>query len=520
MSDEREFETLLSELAAAHASIEDEQREAFVARQRRLGKLTARERINALLDSSSFREMGPLALGTSGAPRNEAPGDGMVLGLGAIDGRGVGVVANDFTALGGSKGVTGKSKAARLANFCIESGIPLIRLSDSGGQRVQEGLTSRNFVGGSDDVQTLVDASGWIPQVSAILGPGFAGPAIFAALNDFVVGVRGIGSMGVAGPPIVKAAQGLDIDKAELGDLDMHAEEAGNLDLVVDTEAEALAAIRAFLSYLPSNASEPLPFTQCSDPADRRDDTLLEIVSTDPKRAYDVRDVVAAIADRDSVFELRPARAQNIVTAFARMDGRPVGFVANQPMHQAGSLDVPAVEKTSHFVSMCDAFGLPLIYLIDTPGFQVGPDAERTGLARRCANMAFELARATVPRISIVMRKAFGFAYVAMNGGRSFGAELSLAWPTAQIAAMSVEGAVDAAYSHLYRDAADPKAKRLEIISELKMQTGWEPAAESFGIDDVIDPRDTRLRIIETLSICAPRRRASLPPKLHPITPV
>jgi len=519
LSDEPEFSALLAELAAAHASIEDGQREKFVARQHRHGKLTARERIDALLDDSSFREMGPLALGTSGASRNEAPGDGMILGLGAIDGRGVGVVANDFTALGGSKGITGKDKAARLTKFCIESGIPLIRLADSGGQRVQEGLTSRHFVAGSDDTQTLVDASGWIPQVSAILGPGFAGPAIFASLNDFVVGVRGIGSMGVAGPPIVKAGLGVDIDKSVLGDLDMHAE-AGNLDLVVATEDEAMAAIRAFLSYLPSNAAEPLPVTACSDPADRREDDLLKIVPTDHRRAYDVRDVIAAIADRESLFEIRPARAANMVTAFARMDGRPVGFIANQPMHLAGSLDVPAVEKASHFVSMCDAFGLPLIYLIDTPGFQVGLDAEQTGLARRAGNMAFELGRATVPRISIVMRKAFGFAYVAMNGGRSFGAELTLAWPTAQIAAMSVEGAVDAAYAPQYKDAEDPEAKRAEIIAELKKQTGWEPAAEGFGIDDVIDPRDTRLRIIETLSICAPRRRTSLPPKRHPITPV
>jgi propionyl-CoA carboxylase beta chain len=259
---------------------------------------------------------------------------------------------------------------------------------------------------------------------------------------------------------------------------------------------------------------------ETDDPPDRAEEELLHVVPTNRRKSYDVRRVVELVADRESVFDLKPTFARNVVTALARLAGRAVGFVANQPLHIAGMLDADACEKAAHFVALCDAFGLPLVYLIDIPGFAIGPAAERTTLGRRSAKLLFELGHATVPRASVVLRKGYGFGYFAMCGGRSFGADLCVAWPSAEICAMSVEGAVDVAYRRDYEAAADPEAKRAELIATFRAQLGAVRGAEHFGIDDVIDPRHTRSLLIRTFSRCAPRREAHLPRKHRAIPPI
>ncbi len=497
-------------LQAAREALGDAARAQAVARQRAAGKLTARERIALLADAGSFQEIGAFIepkRDTFDTGDLQAPADGVVTGYARIDGRPVCLASFDYTVLGGSNGRVGGHKLEKLADQALEHGLPFVMLLDGGGHRIQEGLDSRHFAEGFPFFTTMVQLSGWVPVVAAIMGPGFAGPSNFAGLADFVVMVRGTSTMGIAGPALVKAGTGEIVDKDELGGAQAQADRYGIADLAADSDAQALAAIRGYLSYLPANAGEPAPVRACDDPAQRRDESLLAAVPGNSRRAYDVRKVVAAIVDRDSVFEIKPTYAKNLVTCFARLDGRPVGIVANQPLHLAGTLDAPACEKGAHFVSICDAFGLPLVYLIDLPGFMLGSGAERSGLARRSARLLFELGQASVTRMSVVLRKGYGLGYIAMCGGRSFDADLCVAWPTAEICAMSVEGAVDVAYQKQVAAAEDPAARRAELIGRFREQLGAMHAAGHFGIDDVIDPRDTRPLLIATLQRCGPRKR-------------
>jgi len=301
----------------------------------------------------------------------------------------------------------------------------------------------------------------------------------------------------------------------------MQVDRYGIADLAVDSDVEALAAIRRYFSYFPSNARAPLPVQSSDDPVDRRDAALLEMVPPNSRRAYDVRKVMEAVADRGSIFELKPGYARNVVTALARLDGRPAGIVANQPKYFAGTLDSPACEKVAHFISVCDAFGLPLIFFVDIPGFHVGSPAECSGLALRSARIIYELGRATVPRLSVILRKGYGLGFIAMNGGRTFGADLTVAWPTAEICAMSIEGAVDVAFRKDIDAAENPRGRRAELIEKFRNRISPLAAAEGFGVDDIIDPRDTRPVLIEALARTAPRRSASsTPPKFHDISPI
>lgn len=511
-------------LAQARAALGDDARAAQIARQHAAGKLSARERIARLTDAGSFDEVGAFIepkRDTFDTEHLKAPADGVITGYARVDGRPVCLAAFDYTVLGGSNGRVGGHKLARLADHALEHGCPLVLLLDGGGHRIQEGLDSAHFAEGARFFLQMTRLSGWVPTVAAIMGPGFAGPSNFAGLADFVVMVRGTSTMGIAGPALVKAAIGEDVEKDELGGAHVQADRYGLADMAAESDDDALATIRRWLSFLPSCAAQPAPVTPCDDPPQRADESLLTVIPENPRRAYDVRKVVAAIVDRGSAFELKPTYAKNLVTCFARFDGRPVGVIANQPMQSAGTLDSPACEKAAHFVSVCDAFGLPLVYLIDLPGFLLGSGAERSGLARRSARMLFELGQASVTRISIVMRKGYGLGYIAMCGGRSFDADLALAWPTAEICAMSVEGAVDVAYQKQVAAAPDPAAKRAELIARFRAQLGAMHAAEAFGIDDVIDPRDTRARIVETLRRCGARKRA-LPAidKRHSISPI
>lgn len=518
----------LATVETARRRILDEGRPEAVEKQHGRGRLTARERIALLCDESSFRELGSLASPVQEHEWNAgltAPADGIVAGVGRIEGRPVAVTAHDFTVLGGSIGVVGSAKNNRTITLATERGLPLVMALEGGGHRIQDGQNSRHFAAGSVVFQHLARNSGWTPMAMAILGSGFAGPTNYCSLADFVVMVRGASWMGMAGPALVKAGTGEDVDQETLGGARRQVDEHGLADLAVESEAEALAAIRRFLSYLPSNARAPLPIVPSGDPKDRREEALLEVVPADQRRVYDVREVIRLIADRDdaagsSVFELKPRWARNVVTAFARLDGRPVGFLANQPRHLAGMLDARGVEKAARFVGLCDAFGLPLVTLIDVPGFAIGSGAERSGLGRRSGRLFYEMGIATVPRISVVLRKGYGSGYIAMGGGRSFEADLALAWPTAEICAMSVEGSVDVAYRRRYEGAEDPAAARAALIAEIRQNLGPVQAGEGFGIDEVIDPRDTRAILIETLASCPPRRPDRGPPRYRPISPI
>ena len=520
MTDSRD---LLKQIEEARRAVLDEGRPDAVEKRRKFDMQTARERVAALVDDGKFTEFGSLVQPHRDNELNKdlvAPADGIITGTGEIGGRPINVVSHDYTVHGGSSGKVGGLKLARAVTRSIERGMPLVMLLEGGGHRIQDGMNAAHFAGASPVFQNMARTSGWIPTVAAMMGQGFAGPTNYSALSDFVVMVRGKATMGMAGPALVKAGTGVDISKEELGGAKLQADRQGIADLAVDSEAECLTAAAKFLSYLPSNARAPLPVTHCDDPADRRDDSLFDLVPADSRKVYDVRKVIKVIADRDSVFELKPGFAGNIVTAFARLDGLPVGFVANQTMRKGGILDTPACEKAAHFIALCDAFGLPLVFLVDVPGFSIGPTAEESGLGRRSGRLFYEIGIATVPRASIVLRKGYGGGYYAMCGGRSFEADAAFAWPTAEICAMSIEGAVDVAFKRDYQNADDPAAKRQAMIDRIKTQTAALGAAKDFGVDEIIDPRDTRALLIETFNTTPRRKPDRNPPRYRAISPI
>ncbi|MGE4428810.1 MAG: acyl-CoA carboxylase subunit beta, partial [Solirubrobacteraceae bacterium] len=349
------------------------------------------------------------------------------------------------------------------------------------------------------------------------MGPGFGVGTNLAALSDFVVMVRGTSTLGMSAAPFVEAATGERLTNEQIGGADVQARN-GVADLAVDDEDEALDAIRAFLGFLPSSADGTPP--RIDGPHAPADVDLDAIVPTDTRQVYDARDLVTGLADADSVLELRGQTAPNVVTSLARIDGRPVGVIANQPLHLGGALDSAACEKAAHFVAVCDAFGLPLVVLIDLPGFLIGTAAESTQLARRSGRLIYELAQATVPRFTIVVRKGYGAAYIAMGGGRSYSADLALAWPTAEICSMPVEGAVDIAYRREVEAADDPAAHREALIARFRANIDPFAAADGFGIDDVVEPSRTRTSLVEALGRVTPRRPPRVPGKRRTISPI
>jgi propionyl-CoA carboxylase beta chain len=511
---------LLKKLRRRRELLSDAVRVDAVDRQHGLNKLTARERIELLVDRDGFREFGGLsdAKGVTAVTGFTAPADGAVTGIGSIDGRPAVILANDFTVFGGSDGSVGHSKFARCCERALRDGIPFIMLFDGGGHRIQEGLDSRHFARGFTGFQDLVNLSGYVPVVAVILGPGFAGPSNFAALADFVVMVRGISTMGIAGPALVRDATGEDLSKEELGGAELQAA-LGVTDLAVDSETEALDSVRLFLSYLPSNCSGVPPADELADVVEP-DLDIDELVPANLRQSYDVLPVIEALADADSVFEIKAACAPNVVTALTRIGGRPVGVVANQAAHLGGALDSPACEKAAHFVSLCDAYGVALLFLIDVPGFLVGMESARTQLARRSGRMLFELGQATVPRLSVVLRKGYGAGYIAMGGGRSFNADVALAWPTAEICAMAVEGAVDVAFRRDIEAADDSRVRRTELIDGFRSGINAFAAAQGFGIDDVVAPSETRTALVDYLRRAPARHSKPVPFRHHGISPI
>ncbi len=471
-----------------------------IDKQHQRGKLTVRERIDLLFDQGTFVELGLLAhqqpvRGGETDP-DGTPADGVVTGHGDVDGRPVWVIAYDFTVMAGSMGAVGEQfKAARVRELALRYRKPIVWLLDSAGARIQEAAGS-TFAGSGWLFADQVVMSGVIPQVAAMLGPCAAGTAYIPGLADFVPMVKNTSSMALGGARLVKAATGEDVTDHEMGGSQVHCYESGVGDNEVADDVECIAMVRRFLSYLPSSNTEQPPLVETGDPPDRLVDSLDKIVPVNPRSAYDVRKVVKAVFDHESWFELKPTWAKNIVVGFARAGGQSVGVVANQPMQKGGALDSDAADKAARFIRMCDAFNVPLVYLMDVPGFMVGSQVEKEGIIRHGAKMLYATSEATVPKVTVIMRKAYGAGYYVMNG-KGYQPDTIVAWPFAEISVMGPEGAVNIIFNKQVEAAEDPAATRAQLIETIRAQITPYLAAGWAMIDDVIDPVETRRVIIK-----------------------
>jgi acetyl-CoA carboxylase carboxyltransferase component len=447
----------------------------------------------------------------------EAPADGVITGYGEVDGRFVAVAAYDFTVMAGSMGMTGEIKVTRLRELALTKRIPIVWLLDSAGARIQEAVGSL-FAGTGHLFREEVIMSGVVPQVAALMGPCAAGTAYIPGLADFVPMVSGRGSMALAGPHLVRAAIGEDVTQEELGGARVHCRKSGVGDLEVADDEECIERIKQYLSFFPSNCEAAPPVLPVGDPVDRMEDALLDILPDSNRKPYDMYDVIRLIVDDGSWFDLKPKWARTIITCFARMGGRPVGIVASQPRHLGGILDNDSADKAARFVTLCDAFGIPLVFLVDVPGFMVGTKVEAAGIIRHGAKMLHAVASATVPKITVVLRKAYGAGYYVMNG-RAYEPDLIVAWPSAEISVMGAEGAVEIVFRKQVEAAEDPAAEKAKLIDAYRGLIDVYVAAGNGMIDDVIDPRVTRPTIIRALSV-AENKKLERPWKKRGIVPV
>ena len=493
-----------------------------VARQHSLGKLTVRERVERLFDTGTFTEFALLGHQQSQSPQMQGkftPADGVLTGVGQIDGRRVCLVAYDFTVMAGSMGMVGELKSARMRELALRERMPIVWLIDSAGARIQEAAGSM-FARTGELFREQVVMSGVVPQVAAMMGPGAAGTAYIPGLADFVPMVKGVSSMALGGPHLVKAAVGEDVTEQEMGGSQVHNKISGVADLEVADDDECLAAIRAYLSFFPLHNKQKPPIKAVSDPVDRRCQELYDIVPANPRQAYDVRKVIKVLADDGDFFAMKPDWARSIVTGFARFGGRPAGIVANQPMFLGGAIDVNAADKAARFVWLCDAFSIPLVFLMDCPGFLVGSAVEKQGIIRHGSKMLFAVAEATVPKITVVMRKGYGAGYYVMNG-RAYEPDLIVGWPTAEISVMGPEGAVNIIGRSILEKIPEEErdAKRNEMIEAVRAQIGPYVAAGWSFLDDLIDPADTRKIIAEGL-IHSEGKTIERPWRKHGVLPV
>jgi acetyl-CoA carboxylase carboxyltransferase component len=429
----------------------------------------------------------------------------------------VAVCAYDFTVMAGSMGMTGELKVTRLRELALSKRMPFVWLLDSAGARVQEAVGSL-FAGSGHLFREEVIMSGVIPQVAALMGPCAAGTAYIPGLADFVPMVKGRGSMALAGPHLVRAAVGEDVTQEELGGSRVHCRKSGVGDLEVADDEECIARIKQYLSFFPSHCEARPPVLAPSDPVDRMDEGLLDVLPESNRKPYDVYDVIRMIVDDGDWLDLKPQWAKTIVTCLARMGGRPVGIVANQPRQLGGILDNDSADKAARFVNLCDAFGIPLLFLVDVPGFMVGTKVEAAGIIRHGAKMLHAVAAATVPKITVVMRKAYGAGYYVMCG-RAYEPDLIVAWPTAEISVMGAEGAVEIVFRKEVEAAVDPEARRAELIAAYRDLIDVYRAAGNDMIDDVIDPRETRPTVIRALEM-ADGKRVERPWKKRAVVPV
>ncbi len=491
-----------------------------IAAQHARGRLTARERIDLLLDKGSFRETDALVVHRThdfGLEEQQILSDSVVTGWGAINGRLVYVFSQDFTVLGGSLGEVHAEKIGKIMDMALKNGAPLIGLNDSGGARIQEGVVS---LAGYADIflkNTLV--SGVIPQISVILGPCAGGAVYSPALTDFVIMVRDSSYMFITGPVVIKAVTHEDVTFEQLGGAEVHGELSGVAHLVADSESDALYMIRKLLSFLPQNNLEDPPFVPTEDDPLRMDESLDDLIPAEAEKPYNMLDLIRSVFDQGQFMEIHESYAQNIVVGFARLGGHSVGVVGNQPAVLAGVLDIKASEKAARFVRFCDAFNIPLVTFVDVPGFLPGTDQEHNGVIRSGAKLLYAYGEATVPKLTVITRKAYGGAYIVMSSKHLRG-DVNLAWPTAEIAVMGADGAVNIIYRKELASSADPAARRKELADEYRQKFASPYVAAARGyIDDVIEPRETRPRLINALEMLA-NKRDSNPPKKHGCIPL
>jgi propionyl-CoA carboxylase beta subunit len=483
-----------------------------IDQQHARGKLTARERIELLLDAGSFIELDAFVTNRNASVETSYLGDGVVTGHGTIDGRLVFVFSQDFTVFGGSLSEAYAEKICKIMDLAMKVGAPIIGLNDSGGARIQEGVVS---LGGYADIFLRnVLASGVVPQLSVILGPCAGGAVYSPAMTDFTIMVEGTSYMFVTGPNVVRAVTHEEVDAETLGGATTHTTRSGVAHLAAHDEASALDDARRLLAFLPQNTLGDAPSTATSDPVDRMDEALDAIVPDDPSKPYDMHDVIARIVDDGAFMEIQPGWAQNIITGFARLNGRSVGVVGQQPSVLAGSLDIDASTKAARFVRTCDCFNVPLLTLVDVPGFLPGVGQEHGGIIKHGAKLLYAYCEATVPKLTVITRKAYGGAYDVMSSKHVRG-DINLAWPTAEIAVMGAEGAVNILNRDEIEDADDPAATRARLVSEYEERSANPYVAAARGyVDDVIRPSETRPRLIAALEMLADKRDTN-PPKKH-----
>jgi acetyl-CoA carboxylase carboxyltransferase component len=478
-----------------------------VERQHAKGKLTARERIHALLDRETFQELDPFVTHRAtefGLAERRALGDSVITGWGEIDGRQVYVFAQDFTVLGGSVGEVHGQKICKVLDLALENGAPVIGINDSGGARIQEGVDSLNAYGEIFYRNTL--ASGVVPQISIIAGPCAGGAVYSPALTDFVFVLEGAGRMFITGPDVIRSVTQEEVSAEALGGAEIHARKSGVAHFTAPGEGEAFDLVRRLLSYLPSNNAEDPPYVPPIDPANRKAEALDTMVPGDPSEPYDMEQIVACIVDEGIFLQVHERFATNLMVGFARMGGHVVGILAQQPPVLAGVLDIDAADKGARFIRFCDAFNIPLLTLVDTPGFLPGLEQEHGGIIRHGAKMIYAYAEASVPKISVITRKAYGGAYIVMSS-KALRGDICLAWPGAEIAVMGPRGAVNIIFRRELREAEDPEAVRERLVQEYREEFAHPYVAAGRGyLDSVIAPRETRPCVIRALEMLRDKR--------------
>ncbi|MES1157723.1 MAG: acyl-CoA carboxylase subunit beta [Haliangium ochraceum] len=488
---------------------------ARVEKQHKAGKMTARERVNHLLDAGTFVELDKLVTHRSadfGMGDNKIPGDGVLTGHGRVHGRPTFVFAQDFTVFGGSLSEAHAGKICKVMDLAMKVGAPVVGLCDSGGARIQEGVVS--LAGYADIFLRNTMASGVIPQLSAIMGPCAGGAVYSPAITDFIFMVESSSYMFITGPDVIRAVTHEEVSKEDLGGAHTHAARSGVAHRAFSDDARCLAGLRELLTFLPQNNREDPPRTPTQDPADRADAELDRLIPAEPSKAYDIKELVARVVDDRQLFEIQPDHAPNIVVGFARLCGQPVGIVANQPMHLAGCLDIAASLKAARFVRFCDCFNIPIVTFVDVPGFLPGTAQELGGIIKHGAKLLYAFAEATVPKLTVITRKAYGGAYDVMSS-KHIRADLNFAYPTAEIAVMGPDAAVNVVFRDELARAVDPAAARAQYLSEYREKFANPFVAAELGyIDEIIRPRDTRARLCGALSLLRNKRDTN-PPRKH-----
>ncbi len=510
----------LTDLQYRRQTIEQGGGEAKIKKQHDAGKLTARERIAALLDEGSFVEVDAFVTHRCNEfdmPNTKAPGEGVVTGYGTVDGRLVYVYAQDFTVIGGSLGEMHAKKICKVMDMAMKMGAPIIGMNDSGGARIQEGVDALAGFGEIFKRNTL--ASGVIPQISVIMGPCAGGAVYSPAITDFIFMVEKTSQMFITGPAVIKSVTGEDVTSEELGGASSHSEKSGVAHFTAADDRECIEKIRKLLSFLPSNNLEDAPYNTPTDPINRLSEKLTTIVPDEPNKAYNVKSVITEIVDNGDFFEILENFAKNIVIGFARMNGQTVGIVANQPNVKAGSLDVDSSDKAARFIRFCDSFNIPIVTLTDVPGYLPGVTQEHEGIIRHGAKLLYAYSEATVPLVNVILRKAYGGAYIAMSS-KHLGADAVFAWPTAEIAVMGPDGAANIIFKKDIAASDDPITTRQQKIEEYRntFASPYEAAKRGY-VDDVIEPDSTRPRIIAALEMLASKRETR-PSKKHGNLPV